>query len=154
MNKPATQPSSENSHLTEENNTEERFQQELSLGDQSMDSTHWEFVTLVERAAKAAPEEFASAMHELVQHTRAHFSQEESRMQSVKHRLLNEHQAEHQRILGDMERFSKRAEKGRSTMARAWVSDNLMDWFATHARTMDSALAADLVPRTVDDRDN
>lgn len=129
------------------------FEQELSLGDKSVDSTHREFVSLVEQAASAQPEKLAPALQNLVEHTREHFQEEESRMQSVNHRLLSEHRAEHQRILGDMERFCQRAEKGRGAMARAWVADNLMEWFTAHARTMDSAMVADLSPRKLDDDD-
>lgn len=125
----------------------------MALGDQSLDSTHREFVNLAKQAATAEPEQLALALHDLYEHTREHFGEEEIRMQSVNHGLLQEHRAEHQRILGDMERFYQRAEKGRGAMARAWVADNLMDWFAAHARTMDSALVADLSPRKVEDDD-
>lgn len=128
------------------------LQESLSLGDQSLDSTHREFVNLAKQAATAAPDQLAMAMHDLYQHTREHFGEEETRMQSVNHGLLQEHKAEHQRILGDMERFYHRAEKGRGAMARAWVADNLMDWFAAHARTMDSALVADLAPRDLEEK--
>lgn len=129
------------------------FSEELSLGDHALDSTHSEFVTLAQQAAAATSDQLAPALQHLVEHTREHFQQEESRMQSVNHRLYTEHRAEHQRILGDMERLYQRAEKGRGAMARAWVSDNLMDWFRAHARTMDSALVADLAPRKVSDSD-
>lgn len=128
-----------------------RFEQELSLGDQAMDSTHREFVSLAESAATAPADKLAPALQQLVEHTREHFQEEESRMQTVNHRLLPEHRAEHQRILGDMERLCQRAEKGRGAMARAWVADNLMEWFSAHARTMDSAMVADLAPRKLVD---
>lgn len=134
-----------------DDNVPARFEQELSLGDPFLDSTHREFVDLAEQASCASAERFAPALQDLVEHTREHFQAEEARMQSVNHRMLSEHRAEHQRILGDMERFYQRAEKGRGAMARAWVADNLMDWFSAHARTMDSAMVADLTPRDLDD---
>ncbi len=117
---------------------------ELLLGDPQMDETHNEFLALAQLAAHSPATTLAPALQELFEHTREHFSAEEARMQQMEHKLLGEHRAEHQRILGDMERLCQRAEAGRGQLARAWVSDNLMEWFAAHARTMDSALAAEL----------
>ena len=113
----------------------------MALGDREMDAHHREFLTLAEQAASAPGAELAPALRQLVEHTREHFGDEENRMQSVNHPQLPEHRAEHQRILGDMERFYQRAEAGRGTMARAWVRENLLDWFSLHVRTMDSAIA-------------
>jgi len=127
---------------------------DLLLGEPQMDETHREFLALAQLVAHSPATALAPAMQELVEHTRAHFSSEESRMQALGHRLLGEHRAEHQRILGDMERLCQRAEAGRGQMARAWVSDNLMEWFAAHARTMDSALAADLLQGAPEDAEN
>ncbi|MYM62499.1 bacteriohemerythrin [Pseudomaricurvus sp. HS19] len=121
-----------------------------SLGDAEMDHSHDEFMQLAQQAASAQPAEFAPALQQLLQHTQEHFEKEELRMHSSDHRLLNEHRAEHQRILGDMERFCQRARAGRSTMARAWVRDNLLDWFSAHVKTMDSALAAHLTDDSSD----
>ena len=120
------------------------LQQDIALGDGEMDSHHREFLALAQHVATAPAEELAPALFSLFQHTQLHFDTEESQMQSINHGLLAEHRADHQRILGDMERFYQRAEAGRGTMARAWVRENLMDWFSTHVKTMDSALAANL----------
>ncbi len=117
------------------------------LGDRDMDHSHREFLALAQHVASSTTDQLAPAMQSLFEHTREHFTDEEQRMQSVNHRMLSEHRADHQRILGDMERLCQRAQKGRGAMARAWVSDNLLDWFANHTRTMDRALAADLSPR-------
>ncbi|TGD75095.1 hemerythrin HHE cation-binding protein [Mangrovimicrobium sediminis] len=125
----------------------------LALGYPQMDDTHREFLALAQLAAQAPGAALAPALHELFEHTQAHFLSEESRMEAVNHKLLGEHRAEHQRILGDMQRFCDRAEAGRGGMARAWVSDNLMEWFGNHARTMDSALAADLCLRAAGEED-
>lgn len=65
-------------------------------------------------------------------------------MAELKHGALAEHRADHQRILGEMERFNQKVAAGRQAMARAWVSDTLVQWFHSHAQTMDSALAADI----------
>ncbi|MFV8818388.1 bacteriohemerythrin [Haliea sp. E17] len=127
---------------------------DLVLGEPQMDDTHREFLALAQLVAHSPATALAPAMQELFEHTREHFSSEESRMQQLGHPLLGEHRADHQRILGDMERLCQRAEAGRGQMARAWVSDNLMEWFAAHARTMDSALAADMQRGAKDNAEN
>lgn len=124
--------------------SEEQIELEFVLGDLEMDETHREFLALVQKVTTAPATELATALQALFEHTRGHFHREEERMQAINHRSFAEHRADHQRILGDMERFAQRAAAGRGTMARAWVGDSLLAWFATHARTMDSALAADL----------
>ncbi len=123
---------------------------QYSLGDAEMDHSHEEFVQLAQQAASAQAAEFVPALQQLLHHTQDHFQKEELRMHSSDHRLLSEHRAEHQRILGDMERFCQRAEAGRSSMARAWVRDNLLEWFSAHVKTMDSALAAHLTDDSQD----
>ena len=123
---------------------------EYSLGDAEMDHSHDEFMQLAQQAAAAPSGDFAPALQQLLQHTQDHFQKEELRMHGTDHRLLNEHRAEHQRILGDMARFYERAEAGRSSMARAWVRDNLLEWFSAHVKTMDSALAAHLTDDSKD----
>lgn len=128
---------------------DERF----AVGDIELDASHREFLALAQHVTAATGTELAPAMNQLFQHTKDHFTNEESWMQSLDHSLLKEHRAEHQRILGDMERFYQRAEAGRGAMARAWVSDNLMEWFSAHTHTMDSALAADIRREIGDDQD-
>lgn len=109
-----------------------------------MDEVHREFVALCNTVATAQGAEFGRQFRQLFEHTRQHFADEEQRMQESDFPAYGEHRADHQRILGDMDRFSQRAEAGRSAMARAWLGDSLPNWFDNHARTMDSALAAHL----------
>lgn len=120
------------------------FSAHYTLGDADMDQTHEAFLRLCLAAAAAQGPEFVERFVELFQHTQAHFSDEETRMQATGFPAYAEHRADHQRILGEMDRFCQRIQGGRTTMARAWLNDNLPAWFDTHARTMDSALAAHL----------
>lgn len=131
------------------NDLDERF----NVGDPEIDASHQEFLALAQHVAAAPGSELAPALNQLFEHTKDHFINEESWMQSLDHKLFREHRAEHQRILGDMERFYQRAEAGRGAMARAWVSDNLLEWFSAHTRTMDSALAAQIRREIGDDQD-
>lgn len=120
------------------------FDHAYSLGLDSMDSTHREFLTLCDRAAHADASTFAEAFQKLFEHTREHFDEEEAKMLESDYTSYAEHRADHQRTLGDMERFAQRATAGRSTMARAWLVDSLPGWFDLHTKNMDSALAAHL----------
>lgn len=122
----------------------DEFDQQYHLGDVEMDQTHREFLSAAYQAGNATGSEFGRLFKQLFEHTQTHFAAEEARMQAIGHALLGEHRADHQRILGDMARFCERIAAGRSTMAKAWLNDSLMQWFKTHAKTMDSALASDL----------
>ena len=55
-----------------------------------------------------------------------------------------EHKDEHARVLGEMDRFAGRPGGARLRLARAYVREQIPAWFALHASTMDSALAAHL----------
>lgn len=97
----------------------ERFQDSYALGDEAIDHTHREFLELC-------------------------LADEEAKMQASAYPAFGEHRANHQRILGDMDRFCQRAAAGRAQMARAWLNDSLPAWFDLHAKTMDSALVVHL----------
>lgn len=125
-----------------------QFDSNYRLGVPSMDDTHLEFINLVQATIEADKNSFPSAFDSLFEHTRTHFATEEDIMEQLDHGSKAEHVADHQRILGDMDRFNQKAAAGRATMARAWVGDSLLQWFHTHAQTMDSALAADIKTRS------
>ena len=139
--------------LTEFQSYQAELDKRFAIGDSELDASHREFLALAQHVAAAPGKELAPALNRLFKHTRDHFTNEEAWMESVDHKLFREHRAEHQRILGDMERFYERAEAGRGTMARAWVSENLMDWFSAHTQSMDRALAADIQRETLEDND-
>lgn len=122
----------------------ENFEENYQLGDSQMDSTHQEFLSACDLAAGAKGEEFGPAFERLLKHTEEHFDSEEQRMLAIGHTSYAEHRADHQRILGDMSRFNERVQAGRGMMAKAWLKDSLLAWFDIHAKTMDSALAADI----------
>ncbi|MBB3103052.1 bacteriohemerythrin [Azomonas macrocytogenes] len=120
------------------------FEASYTLGNAEMDKTHHEFLVLCLETSNAQGAEFGEKFKVLFEHTSQHFAEEEAWMKATSYPALSEHRANHQRTLGDMDRFCQRALTGRGAMARAWLSDNLMSWFDLHAKTMDSALAAHL----------
>jgi hemerythrin-like metal-binding protein len=87
---------------------------------------------------------FAVRFAELVTHTRLHFDYEQQLMRNFAFPAINEHTGEHQRVLGELTRFARPVETGRTHFARAYVREALPAWFHLHATTMDSALAAHL----------
>ena len=113
------------------------------LGVDEMDDLHQEFVELVNAAQVAASADFPSCFDALKEHARRHFEREDALMETSGFSATAEHRDEHARILGDLERMSRRVRQGRLAMARAYVG-GLPAWFKQHAVSMDSALAAHL----------
>jgi hemerythrin len=118
--------------------------EQLMLGDAGMDHMHREFLDLHAWLLQASGQAFADGFAELLTHTRKHFTSEEILMAATAFPATAEHKSDHQRVLGEMDRFAGRIAKGSTQLARAWVNEQLPDWFAVHVRNMDSALAAHL----------
>ena len=114
------------------------------LGNPGMDATHAEFVALINSLAAADGREFQALFLELLDHTGDHFGAEEALMEESAFPATAEHCAEHWRVLGDLRAMGQRVMQGRITMARSYLIDQIPHWFAVHAATMDSALAAHL----------
>lgn len=122
----------------------ESFEERYCLGIPAMDETHREFVDLVNRMETSGKAAFIQLFVELVHHTENHFAAENALMQACGFPALREHMDEHQRVLGDLHRICNRVNAGSTTMGRAYVVEQLPDWFGLHASTMDSALASHL----------
>ncbi|MES9971664.1 MAG: hemerythrin domain-containing protein [Candidatus Thiodiazotropha sp.] len=122
----------------------ENFEQHYLLGLDEMDDTHREFITLINRLGEAGKDEFVALFAELATHTREHFTQEERWMEASGFPALHEHTDEHRRVLGELDRFAQRVASGSVMLGRAYVVQQLPQWFDLHAKTMDSALASHL----------
>ena len=120
----------------------DNFDSRHVLGIDPMDTTQRGFVDLVNRLAAADKAGFAAGFPELLAHTRDHFAAEERLMEQCRFPAIGEHRAEHARVLGEMERFGAQVASGRTKLARAYLVEQLPQWFDLHAATMDSALAA------------
>jgi hemerythrin len=105
-----------------------------------MDATHREFVEMVDQLLSAADEHLPDGLQRLLQHTQAHFDQEQLWMEACSFPPIAIHQGEHQRVLGVLEQTLKFASGGDLNAARA-VIDSLPQWFEQHAASMDNALA-------------
>jgi len=115
------------------------------LGVDAMDHTHQEFIDLVNQLSTATDKmEFIKLFARLIEHTESHFESENLLMQESGFAAIQEHKAEHLRVLGELHRFGKKVTAGSIMMGRAYVEEQLPGWFELHAGTMDSALAAHL----------
>ena len=114
------------------------------LGISTMDETHDEFIELVNRMQSTTDAEFTDLFRQLVQHTKAHFAAENALMEQSGFPPIQIHMSEHERVLGDLHRMGLRVDNGAMDFPRAYVEQQIPDWFDLHARTMDSALAAHL----------
>ena len=121
------------------------WSEQYALGVPEMDTTHQEFIAMVNRLhAMTNSAEFKQGFAELIAHTKAHFAREDVLMSESKFPALGEHQWEHNRVLGELNQFQIRVNKGFVAFGRAYIQDKLPEWFAVHANTMDRALAVHL----------
>jgi hemerythrin-like metal-binding protein len=113
---------------------------QFCLGVDSMDSTHQEFIALVNGLGSATDEEFPQLFHELLEHTESHFTAENKLMEEVRFPPIDIHKGEHHRVLEQMRVIGSKVENGSITTGRTFVL-TIPQWFREHAATMDSALA-------------
>jgi hemerythrin-like metal-binding protein len=118
---------------------------DLRLDQPQMDRTHEEFVQLLAQArAMLAADESERALasfEDLVEHTTAHFGQEDRWMAATGFSPDNCHARQHGIVLQVMREVLRLArDEGRWDSVRA-IADELAEWFPQHARMMDAALA-------------
>lgn len=115
---------------------------DLAVGLDFMDEDHEEFLTLVNACVAARDGDLLAAFDHLYEHTVAHFGREEQLMEQINFFATDCHKGEHGRVLNEMRRFREHVVKGNMAFARAYVSDQVPQWFILHRNTMDSATAA------------
>ncbi len=115
-----------------------------TLGMEEMDATHREFIAQVAALIAAGNAEFPALFQALVNHTRDHFTAEGRLMRESKYRGLPEHEAEHHRVLGELQQLNRSLKRGHLPLVRAYVKEGLPEWFDTHLAMMDSALVMHL----------
>jgi len=114
------------------------WSEQLENGLARMDDTHREFVERYKAVASAAAEDFLAAYDAFVEHTEAHFAQENRWMEAVD--FPGCHRAEHDRVLAVLHDIRKRVVKGDMFFARRLIQE-LPAWFENHTNGMDAALA-------------
>jgi len=109
-----------------------------------MDATHREFVTLLNEMESVPKGELGAYFDRLLAHTQIHFETEKTTMIESGFGSRREHEDDHNRVLAEMMQMQRFAGRGMEKIARSYVRDKLPDWFATHAASMDTALALHL----------
>lgn len=116
----------------------------LALGQPRMDETHREFVDLlaqVEAAVDAPLDELQARLDHFVDHTEAHFAQEERWMAAIGFSPENCHSLHHANVLGVLREVRRRlVDEGDAATVKLMVPE-LAQWFPIHAQSMDAALA-------------
>ena len=115
----------------------------LSLDLPLMDDTHREFVDLLALAQGAPDDQLQACWQRLIEHTDAHFGQEDRWMQATRFASSNCHSMQHKVVLQVMREGAVQAAAGDLTSLRAMASE-LALWFPAHAQSMDAALALHL----------
>lgn len=110
----------------------------LELGLAKMDDTHREFIEFYNALQAAPADAFIERLDALIEHTVAHFDQENRWMEKVN--FPGCHRAEHDRVLAVMRDVRDRAAKGDLFLGRRLVEE-LPAWLDSHVNGMDAALA-------------
>jgi len=117
----------------------------LSLDLPLMDDTHREFVELVTDLERAADAELPARWKALVEHTEAHFGQEDRWMAATRFASGNCHTIQHQvvlQVLNEALQLVQQGQEGPALLRR--LTQELASWFPQHAQSMDAALALHL----------
>lgn len=116
----------------------------LALQQAEIDDTHREFVELlagVEAALGGDATQVATALDAFVQHTEAHFAQEERWLQEIGFGADHCHGKEHRQVLELVHEVQRRLlQQGDVAVVGALVPA-LAQWFPVHAQSMDWGLA-------------
>ncbi len=112
-----------------------------------MNHDHAEFVELREAllaafATTTAADNLPNLLAGFVEHTRAHFAEEERQMTVAGFPAFPVHKAEHDAVLADMaNRIAQwHVDRNHGSLV-AWLDQPVGEWFINHVRTMDFVTA-------------
>jgi hemerythrin-like metal-binding protein len=105
-----------------------------------MDDTHREFVEQLNRVGAAADAAVLAALDDFIEHSEAHFAQEEQWMDAIEFPPRGCHRGEHEKVLETVREVRKRVAAGDVQLART-LAEALAEWFPRHATSMDAILA-------------
>jgi hemerythrin-like metal-binding protein len=114
--------------------------EQLSLGIDTMDEKHDDFLEILFYMKKAPKGDFLTLFKELIIQTKEHFAFEEYLMREYKFYGLQEHLQEHQVLLGEMEYFYERSKKI-AAFGESYIHDYAYEKFKRHVINIDSQLA-------------
>ncbi|MFZ6693330.1 hemerythrin domain-containing protein [Undibacterium sp. SXout20W] len=112
----------------------------LSLSYGPMDETHKEFVTFCAALSDDNPATFVQRLDALIEHSIAHFEQENKWMVDNNFPPAGCHKQEHDAVLEVMQEVRQRFLNGDVDLAPR-LAEELPHWFEHHVDTMDNMLA-------------
>ena len=112
----------------------------LVLGVERMDETHREFVEQLNTLHAASDEDYLRLLDAFIEHTVAHFEQEQRWMQELNFPPIHCHTNEHDGVLNIMRDVRRMVAEGKGEIGRV-LTRELAPWFENHAAGMDAMLA-------------
>lgn len=119
------------------------WSEDYVLHNPTMDTTHREFVDLLNAVLQSDEATLLRAWEALVDHTQTHFDQEDRWMIATGFTADNCHSSQHAIILKIMREGTTRGRMGELHVPRQMARE-LTTWFPQHAQAMDAALAVHL----------
>ena len=114
--------------------------EELSLGIETMDTTHREFLQLLDTVRRARGDAFLQGFAALIEHTEQHFAMEEAWMERTSYYGYREHRDEHENLLNEMRYFFDKARR-LPAFGRSYIDDYAFEKFRRHIINIDSQFA-------------
>ncbi|MDD5406704.1 MAG: hemerythrin family protein [Sulfurovaceae bacterium] len=113
-----------------------------------MNSVHHEEATLLntlEELLKNSPNDYdsiATCLHEIIDHTRRHFGNEERLMREVGFPAFAMHESEHIRVFNEVQRIASQWFGTKNNeLLHDYFLGSMIDWLHTHIMTMDTITA-------------
>lgn len=117
----------------------------LALDLPLMDDTHREFVDLLAEIERSEDDTLLRHWQRLVDHTDAHFGQEDRWMAATRFASGNCHAVQHKVVLDTLREAGRLVQVGEQPVALLRkLTEELGVWFPQHAQSMDAALALHL----------
>lgn len=120
------------------------WSESLALHQPQMDATHHEFVDLLlglDAALDADDGSLDPALDAVIEHTEAHFAQEEHWMLGMGFAPQNCHSYQHAQVLKAMHEVQDRLRRDDDVAIVRQLAEELVEWFPAHSRSMDASLA-------------
>lgn len=124
-----------------------RWNDNYLLGYGPMDSTHREFVEIVNALLTCGDAEFAAHLDGFARHAEAHFAEEDAWMERTDFPPKDCHIKEHAAVMDSVRVVMEVVKQGDIAEGRR-LAAALADWFPGHAFHLDSALSHWMVKRS------
>lgn len=125
----------------------------LALKQPRMDQTHREFIELLQSLEQSIGLDVATLdarFAALLDHTVAHFGQEDRWMAEIGFAAENCHTFQHAHVLNVLRDVQQIVQREGDGQVVRQIVDELAQWFTGHAQSMDAALAQTMIERGYD----